>query len=294
MDMPDSHLQKIAILSGKGGTGKTFVSVNLAVASVKSTYVDCDVEEPNGHLFIKADSINSRNVDVKIPSIDSNLCNGCKKCVDFCQFNALAYTGKKVLVFEEVCHSCGGCTILCPQGAIVEKNKTIGKISEGGMNKVWIKSGELIPGEASGVPIIRELINFSNSDKNPIIIDCPPGSSCVVMESIKHADFCILVAESTTFGAHNLAMVHDLVKLYKKPYGVILNKCLEYENPSELYCIDNNIPIIGRIDFDRNLAVLNSKGLIAVKESNVYYQLFTKMIERIREVFHEATAYTKW
>lgn len=146
---------KIAVLSGKGGTGKTFVSVNLAEVLEEGVYVDCDVEEPNGHLFFKPVWLEIDYITRKLPTIDQDICNGCRVCTDFCKFNALAYIADKVIVFEEICHSCSGCTLFCPQNAITEK------------------------------------------DKDHVVIDCPPGSACSVMENIKDADYCLLVAEPT-------------------------------------------------------------------------------------------------
>ena len=232
---------KIAVLSGKGGTGKTLVSVNLAYTAKKALYLDCDVEEPNGHLFFKPDNLTKEDVSVKIPYVNDYLCNGCRKCVDFCKFNALAYINNKVKVFSEVCHSCGGCIEVCPESAISEINKSIGKIEKGNLEDVTVVSGILNTGEASGVPIIKAMIDDKNINEQVNIVDCPPGSACIVMESIKDADYCIMVAEPTIFGRHNLKMVYDLVKLFDKPHGVVLNKCLEGHNPSEQFCKDNGI-----------------------------------------------------
>lgn len=280
---------KIAVLSGKGGTGKTLVSVNLASVANSSMYIDCDVEEPNGHLFLKPKNITEKNVNVKIPQVNNDLCNGCRKCVDFCRYNALAYIKDKLIIFDDVCHSCGGCTLVCPNNAISEKDKAIGKIQKGVSNQVEIHTGMLNVGEATGVPIINELISDKNNDKLTII-DCPPGSACVVMESIKDADYCILVAEPTLFGAHNLKMVYELVKLFNKPFGAILNKCLNDENPSEKFCIKNNIKILGKIPFDNELGKLNSEAKIIVKENKKYYDMFSSLLDKvIKEVQHETT-----
>ena len=176
---------KIAVLSGKGGTGKTLVSVNLAYTAKKALYLDCDVEEPNGHLFFKPDNLTKEDVSVKIPYVNDYLCNGCRKCVDFCKFNALAYINNKVKAFSEVCHSCGGCMEICPESAISEINKSIGKIEKGNLEDVTVVSGILNTGEASGVPIIKAMIDDENINEQVTIVDCPPGSACIVMESIK-------------------------------------------------------------------------------------------------------------
>lgn len=286
-----SNGAKIAILSGKGGTGKTLVSVNLASVAGKSVYIDCDVEEPNGHLFFKPKMIREEDITVKIPFINESLCNGCRKCVDFCKFNALAFIKNKPYVFEEVCHSCGGCMLLCPEKAIGEQEKPIGKIQKGVSGNVSIHTGIMNTGEASGIPIIKNLLNQNLSDKDlPVFIDCPPGSACIVMESIKDVDYCILVAEPTVFGVHNLNMVFDLVRLFKKPHGVVLNKCLDGENPAETFCMENNVTILGRIPFDNELGTLNSDAKIAARESKRYKALFSSLLETVmKEVRHETT-----
>ena len=282
---------KIAVLSGKGGTGKTLLSVNLAAASNESSYIDCDVEEPNGHLFFKPQNVSKENISVKIPIADSNLCNGCRKCVDFCKFNALAYINKKIIVFDEVCHSCGGCSLLCPEKAISEREKIIGEVQKGVSDNVTVITGILNTGEASGVPIIKNLLdNEVAGKKEYTFIDCPPGSACVVMESIKDADYCILVAEPTLFGVHNLNMVYELVNLFNKPFGAVLNKCLDGENPAEKFCIDKNIKILGKIPFDNELGMINSNALISVRENEKYKEMFSSLLKIVaKEVEDETT-----
>ncbi|WP_244833911.1 ATP-binding protein [Clostridium sp. BJN0001] len=282
----------IAVLSGKGGTGKTLVSVNLAAVANKSVYMDCDVEEPNGYLFFKPKDILDEQISVKIATVNNDLCDGCRKCVDFCKFNALAYIKDKMIVFEEVCHSCGGCSILCPQKAIIEKEKIIGKIQKGVSDDVTVYTGMLNTGETSGIPIIKKMLTKDElKSDNLTIIDCPPGSACAVMESIKDADYCILVAEPTLFGAHNLNMVYKLVKLFNKPFGVVLNKCLEEENPSEKFCLEKNIKILSKIPFDNELGEINSNAEIAVRKSNKYNNVFSSLLETVKkEVQHETTS----
>ena len=280
---------KIAVLSGKGGTGKTLVSVNLAYTAKKALYLDCDVEEPNGHLFFKPDNLTKEDVSVKIPYVNDYLCNGCRKCVDFCKFNALAYINNKVKVFSEVCHSCGGCMEICPESAISEINKSIGKIEKGNLEDVTVVSGILNTGEASGVPIIKAMIDDENINEQVTIVDCPPGSACIVMESIKDADYCLLVAEPTLFGSHNLKMVYDLVRLFKKSFGVVLNKTQDGFNPSKEFCENNKIKILSEIPFDVELGKLNSDGKIVSKENRSYHDLFAKLLADItKEAQNEA------
>lgn len=283
---------KIAVLSGKGGTGKTLVSVNLAAVAKTSTYIDCDVEEPNGHLFFKPKDIIEEEISVKIPKVDGNLCSGCRRCVEFCKFNALAYIKEKLIVFEDICHSCGGCILLCPEKALTEKEKVIGRVQKGTSEQVTVYTGILNPGEPSGIPIIKKLLDENEHERSKtIFIDCPPGSACIVMESIKDADYCILVAEPTLFGVHNLNMVYELVKLFNKPFGVVLNKCLDGENPSEQFCIEKGIRILGRIPFDYELGSLNSNAEIAVRKSEKYRTIFSSLLEDVeKEVHHETTS----
>ncbi|HWQ74588.1 MAG TPA: ATP-binding protein [Syntrophomonas sp.] len=277
---------KIAVLSGKGGTGKTLVSVNLAAVAGQSSYIDCDVEEPNGYLFFKPESVESEEISIKIPIVDETLCNGCRICVEFCKFNALAYINDKLLIFDDVCHSCRGCVLFCPEKALEEREKVIGSIQRGVSENVAVATGMLNIGEASGIPIIKKLLHDALT--GPSIIDCPPGSACIVMESIRDADYCILVAEPTRFGVHNLAMVRDLVKLFNKPHGVLLNKCLEGANPAEEYCVDKGLKILGKIPFDRELGMINSDARIAVRENVKYRDRFASLLQVVREeVRHE-------
>lgn len=279
---------RIAVLSGKGGTGKTLVSVNLASVAKESVYIDCDVEEPNGHLFFKPEDIKSKDISVRIPFADIDRCNGCRICVDFCKFNALAYISNKLIVFDEVCHSCGGCVRFCPEKALTEKEKIIGKVQKGVSGNVTVITGILNVGEVSGVPIIKTLLNGSNEDKGCTFIDCPPGSACTVMESIKDADYCIMVAEPTLFGVHNLNMVYKLVSLFDKPHGVVLNKCLDGENPAEKFCIEKGIKVLGKIPFESELGNLNSDALIAARENDKYRDMFLSLLQIVtKEVQYE-------
>lgn len=284
---------RIAVLSGKGGTGKTFVSVNLASVAKESVYVDCDVEEPNGHLYFKPIDIKSEKVSVWIPFAEENKCIGCRKCVDFCKFNALAYIKDSLFVFEEICHSCGGCILFCPQGALSERQKAVGEIQLGKSCGTDVLTGILNIGEASGIPVIKSLLCNSRMNDSLIFIDCPPGSSCAVMECIKDIDYCVLVTEPTVFGAHDLEMVYELVTLFGKPHGVVLNKCLGSENPTEDYCNKMGIHVLSRIPFDKELGLINSNASIAAKESNLYRELFAGLLETIsREVLHETTSHS--
>ena len=272
----------IAVLSGKGGTGKTFVSCNLASAIGKSAYIDCDVEEPNGHLFFKPEKVRSQDVCVKLPQIIADKCNQCRKCTDFCHFNALAFIKEKPMLFRGVCHSCGGCKIVCPNHAIVEKDYPIGVIHTGQHQYVTVKSGMMNMGEESGVPIIRELLKNLPCKDN--VIDCPPGSACTVMESIKDADYCVIVAEPSVFGVHNFQMVYELVKILKKPFGVVINKADGQENPMQELCEKLKLPVLEQIPFDREIAAQNAAGNIAYETSKRAKEIFDRLYAKISEV----------
>ncbi len=195
---------KIACLSGKGGAGKTFVAVNLASAAGKSTYIDCDVEEPNGRLFWRPENLETAVVYKVQPAFDAQKCTGCRQCVKACRFHALMYVKEKPAVFSEVCHDCGLCALVCPEDAISEEKRPVGVLETGTHNGVTIVSGILNPGEASGIPVIRQALQHA---KGTTVLDCPPGSACSVMESIMDADYCVLVVEPTAFGFHNFRMV---------------------------------------------------------------------------------------
>lgn len=272
----------IAVLSGKGGTGKTFVSCNLASAIGKSAYIDCDVEEPNGHLFFKPEKVRSQDVCVKLPQIIADKCNQCRKCTDFCHFNALAFIKEKPMLFRGVCHSCGGCKIVCPNYAIVEKDYPIGVIHTGKHRSVTVRSGMMNMGEESGVPIIRELLKNLPCKDN--VIDCPPGSACTVMESIKDADYCVIVAEPSVFGVHNFQMVYELVKILKKPFGVVINKADGQENPMQVLCEKLKLPVLEQIPFDREIAAQNAAGNIAYETNERAKEIFDRLYAKISEV----------
>lgn len=274
--------KKIAILSGKGGTGKTLLAVNLSSLEKGSTYIDLDVEEPNGYLFFKPKIQEVESVKVKIPEVNYDICVGCKKCVNFCKFNALAYTNKLKL-FEGLCHSCGGCIEICPVKALTEKEKIVGKIRIGKSEKISVLTGEINIGESSGIPIIKKIFKKINNYEGYIFLDCAPGSSCLVMESIGGADYCVLVAEPTIFGLHNLKMVYELVNILNKPFGVVLNKCTELYNPSEEFCKKNNLNILGKILFDKDLGKINSDSEILVNVDGKYREMFSKILQNIKK-----------
>lgn len=286
---------KVAVLSGKGGTGKTLISVNLAAAAEESLYIDCDVEEPNGHLFFKPVYDYEHQIMVKIPVAAAvDRCTQCRTCVDFCKFNAIAMVNGKPVIFPEVCHSCGGCILFCPEDVFAEESRAVGKIKSGASGNVTVLSGILNLGETSGTAIIEELLHIGKTyQDHPVFIDCPPGSACTVMESIRDADYCILVAEPTVYGAHNLNMVYELVQLFHKPHGVVLNKCLAEENPAESFCREKGIPILWKIPYDPKLGKMNGDGRICARESQKYRDMFTALLDSLmRKVAYETVTHS--
>ena len=258
---------KIAVLSGKGGTGKTFVSVNLAAAN-HAVYMDCDVEEPNGRLFFQPQDVNRTAVNVPIPRFDATRCTGCRKCVEFCHFNALVYVRQKPMLFPDVCHACGGCALVCPTGAVQEDCRTVGQVEQGRSEDVQVITGVLNPGESSAVPVIRAVLRAATNCTGPVVIDCPPGSGCPVMESAAQADFCLIVAEPTAFGLHNFRMVYELTTLLGKPCGVVINKADTPYAPLEDF-------------FSNELAAWGASGRIAARCDPNIAALFCGLLQQI-------------
>lgn len=281
-------MKKIAILSGKGGAGKTFVTVNLAATAEKAVYVDCDVEEPNGQLFLHPETIAQHEVFKSLPQISQEKCSGCRKCADFCRFSALAFLKTKPLLFPELCHDCGGCQLVCPSDAISMDKRSIGTIFEGMHKNVYTVTGMMHLGEASGTKIIENAIAIGKKQAEKadalLCIDCPPGSACTVMESIADADYCILVAEPTAFGFHNFKMVHELCKVLSKPCGVVINKMDAPYLPLESYCTENEVPILLRIPYQKEITTLCASGKIAVEENREAKALFSALLHSILEV----------
>ncbi len=274
---------RIAVLSGKGGTGKTFVSVNLAVTAKNATYIDCDVEEPNGRLFLKPQNIKTEDVHTLLPRILEEKCIACRKCVDLCRFNALGFIKNKPIVFSEVCHSCGACSLVCPTGAIYEVERPVGVVESGSYGAVQVITGVLNVGEASGVPVIRNALEANDADENITVIDCPPGSACTVMESVQSADYCVLVVEATAFGLHNFQMVYELVTLLDKPCGVVINKADHAYVQLESFCKENNIPVLCQIPYQEKLAQIGARAGIACEEDEETKVQFIELLEKIKK-----------
>lgn len=271
---------KIAVLSGKGGTGKTTVATNLAKI-LGFTYVDCDVEEPNGFIFLKPEILETRDVTVTMPDINIERCSLCGKCVEACQFNALANTGKEIIIFEKLCHSCGVCSLICTEGAINEKLRIIGKIDVGKHEKISCIRGVLNVGEPMAGPIISQVKDIDYGEN--AVLDCSPGSSCNVVKALWDNDYAILVTEPTEFGLHDLNIAVKLVQKMNIPFGVIINRGDEYDGMIEEYCLENNIKLLGKIPYDREIARIYSEGKLLIDDER-YMEIFSKIADRVEGV----------
>lgn len=270
---------KIAVLSGKGGTGKTTVSASLSAIVNPSQYVDCDVEEPNGYIFLKPDIKQSIPVNVEIPYVDEAICTGCGACAKVCQFHALAVIKSKVIIFPEICHHCGACYIACKPGAMSASERTIGVIE---MNDdQTFAQGKLNIGEPVAVPVIKKLKEYLRTDI-PVILDCSPGASCTVVQSLEGCDFCLLVTEPTPFGLHDLKIAVSLVKKLGFPFGIVINKALENNSLIQDYCKEEGIEILLKIPYSKEIAESYSGGTLPV-QSKEWAERFTELYDRIKE-----------
>lgn len=271
---------KIAVLSGKGGTGKTTVSSSLAFIS-KMLLIDTDIEEPNSHIFLKGGIDDIKSVYTKFPEVNMEKCNLCGECGEFCKFNAIIPAKKRVIVFGEACHDCGGCEIVCKNGAISWEKREIGKIFTGKTHfNSTNKYGKLNIGEMSGVKIIKEI--YKNTVEKDFLIDCPPGTACTTVSAVEVADFAIIVVEPSPFGLSDMKLVVQLLRDMKIPFGVVINKFDEDENIVKKYCDNEKIEIIGTIPFDRKIAEAYSKGEIIADTLSEYRENFETILKRVK------------
>lgn len=250
----------IAVVSGKGGTGKTSVAVNMAISIGNFQLLDCDVEEPNAHLLLHPKISFEEPVYKLIPNLYEESCDHCGKCADFCQYGAIFASTEKVIIFPELCHGCGGCILICPKRAITEGKHKIGTLRRGAVGSSELVYGELEVSEPMAVPLIRKVKRYMDSRRN-VILDAPPGTSCPVIETVKGCDFCILVTEPTPFGLHDLKITVQVLRNMKIPLGVVVNKAYIGDKKVYEYCKEEDIPILLEIPYSRRIAELYSKGL---------------------------------
>ena len=267
----------ISVASGKGGTGKTTVAVNLALSLRDVELLDCDVEEPNCNIFLKKNLKNIEDVSIPVPVIHLEKCDFCGKCSEFCEYNALAVMKGNVLVFKELCHGCGGCKLVCPKDAITYRERKIGEVA--GEDNFY--QGKLNIGEAMATPVVAAVKKKINNEKT-VIIDSPPGAFCPVIEAVSGTDYCILVTEPTPFGLSDLKIAVEILKKLNVPYGIVINREGIGDERVEEYCKKNKIPILMKIPHDRKIAEFYSKGIPFVLEMPEWKEKFRNLYEVIK------------
>ena len=285
----------ISVASGKGGTGKTLVATSLARSLKdidKVQLLDCDVEEPNVHVFLKPIITRSETVSIPVPKVDEAKCTYCGKCAEVCVYNAMAVFKEKVLIFPELCHGCGACSYLCPEKAISEEGKEIGILELGSADGVEFAHGRLAIGEAMAPPIIRK-VKEQASPSGTVIIDVPPGTSCPVVEAVKDTDFCLLVTEPTPFGLNDLVLAVETVRQLNIPCGIVLNRVGVGDNKVEEYCWKEDIPVLLTIPLDIEIARLYSRGITLVEGMPQWQQSFLELFDKIREIVNERSRGTE-
>jgi MinD superfamily P-loop ATPase len=272
---------QIAVASGKGGTGKTTISTSLALSADRDVqYLDCDVEEPNGHIFLKPKLSSSEICSVVVPKLDESRCTACGKCKDICRYNAIVQFGKSVMTFPEMCHSCLGCFRVCEDDALLEDKRKIGLLESGMAGAIHFVHGRVRIGEAMGVPLLKAVKKKMDPDKL-VIIDAPPGTSCPFVESISGVDYVILVTEPTPFGLHDLKLAATVVKNFKIPCGVIINRSDLGDHRVQHFCEDEAIPVLLEIPFQRIIAEGYARGTNLVETvpelRNEFRDMLTKL-----------------
>lgn len=276
----------ISVASGKGGTGKTTIATNLALALEGVQFIDCDVEEPNAHLFLKPHIEKQVAVTIPIPRVDESTCSHCGRCAEACEFNALVCFPQTVLTFDELCHGCGVCSYICPEGAIREKEKEIGTVEIGNVDGMEFIHGRLNVGEPMATPIIRMEKSFMNTERT-VIMDAPPGTSCPVIETVKGSDFCLLVTEPTPFGLNDLKLTVEMLKQLHIPMGIAINRADVGNKEVHEYCRRENIPILLEIPMDKKIARLYSEGIPVVEELPEYGEKFIGLFAWIKAIAEE-------
>ncbi|MHC4199034.1 MAG: nucleotide-binding protein, partial [Planctomycetota bacterium] len=274
----------VAVASGKGGTGKTTVATNLAATAAISgrrvQLLDCDVEAPNAHLFLKPRITRSRPVFVPVPRVDESKCDACGECGKMCRFSAIVLLGTKPLVFPEFCHGCGGCSLVCPTRAITEGKRQIGRLTEGRAGGVLFAAGELHVGEAMSPPLIRE-VKRRMVPEDLVIVDAPPGTSCPMTEAVRGADFVLLVAEPTPFGLNDLAIAVDAMRAMDLPFAVVVNRAAPGRKNIRAYCEDEDTEILAELPDDRRAAEACSRGELLVEALPDFGEQFRMILEEV-------------
>jgi len=272
----------ISIASGKGGTGKTTVATNMAVSVGSDVQVlDCDVEEPNAHLFLHPTIEEVQTISTPVPEVDMEKCNLCGKCGEICQFKAIVVIGETVLPFHEMCHSCGGCMEVCPEKAITEVPLPVGTIRRGQSGNIGFMEGRLKIGRAMAPPVIRA-VKKSADPALPILIDCPPGTSCPMITAVKGSDYVILVTEPTPFGLHDLTLAVETVRLLNIPFGVLINRSDAGDNRVVEYCEKENIRLLLQIPESRKIAEAYSRGEILLSTDPALKGMLQEIIRSFR------------
>ena len=270
----------VTVASGKGGTGKTSVAVNLALSIENVQLLDCDVEEPNAYLFLHPELLKTEPVCTSVPFINHELCDYCGECSKFCQYHALFTSSNNVLVFPELCHSCGGCVIVCPKKAITETKNRIGKLTFCAADDLALVYGELEIGKPMSVPIIKAVKKQIDDNKN-VIIDSPPGTSCPFIETVRGSDFCVLVTEPTPFGLHDLKITVQVLRKMMIPFGVVVNRAGVGDNKVYDYCREENTRILMEIPYQRKIAELYSRGIPFNQEMPEWAEKFQTLYSEI-------------
>lgn len=272
----------ITIASGKGGTGKTTIATNLAVAleEEKAQLLDCDVEAPNSDIFLRPKISTTEPVQILVPQVDENKCTLCGRCAEVCEYHAIGLFGKSVLVFPTLCHACGGCSIACPEHAIREVPHVVGTLQIGRSNGVQFIGGRLTIGEAKATPVISAVKKFIRPDRLNII-DAPPGTSCPVIEAVRHSDYVILVTEPTPFGLHDLALAVDVMRKIRVPFGVVVNRADIGDDRVENFCREHAIDILLRIPHRRDIAEAYATGRLLIDIVPDYRRIFQQLYREL-------------
>ncbi|MBN1480077.1 (4Fe-4S)-binding protein [candidate division KSB1 bacterium] len=272
----------ITIASGKGGTGKTTIATNLAVAlaTEKVQFLDCDVEAPNSHIFLRPAISKTEPVQILVPQVDDQKCTLCGRCAEVCEYHAIGLFGKRVLVFPDLCHACGGCSIACPENAITEVPHDVGLLQTGQSNGIHFFAGQLNIGEAKATPVINAVKRHIRSNWLNII-DAPPGTSCPVVETVRHSDYVLLVTEPTPFGLHDLELAVAVMRKVEVPCGVVLNRADIGDEGVENFCHEKNIDILLRIPHRRDIAEAYATGRLLIEMLPDYRAIFRQLYSDI-------------